>query len=146
MRHLALYILLSLTAAGCGVSREQYLAKAEEVRLLRQIRDAQAEQLQLLRAELTDLLVAIDDLEARKRLAEARITTLETDLNEAAEVRAELSELNNQLMARHREVLQLNEQLSTVWYNAALDRARRATHPDEVRLEGEAPITPVQPQ
>ncbi|MGA9522327.1 MAG: hypothetical protein WBV82_12730 [Myxococcaceae bacterium] len=146
MRRQVLFFLLSISAAGCGVSREQYLAKAEEVRVLRQIRDEQAEQLRTLRAQLTNLLVAIDDLEARKLLAEQRISLLETDLSEAADIRAELTELNNQLMARHREVLQLNEQLSTVWYNAALDRARRATLPDGRRPAGEAPVEVVQPQ
>jgi chromosome segregation ATPase len=135
MRRLALLVLLSSSAVGCGVSREQYLAKTQEVQVLRQVRDEQAEQIRMLRAELTDLLVAIDDLQARKGLAEQRIASLQSDLTEAAEARAELAELNAQLMARHREILQLNEQLSTVWYNAALDRARRATNPEETGPE-----------
>ncbi len=127
--------MLALALTGCGVAREQYLAKTREVQALRQIRDEQAEQIRLLRAEITDLLVAIDDLHARRFLAEQRVAQLQSDLTEAAEAKAELAELNAQLLARHREVLQLNEQLSTVWYNAALDRARRATLPDEVEPE-----------
>ncbi|MFP2899781.1 hypothetical protein ACLEQD_25875, partial [Corallococcus sp. 4LFB] len=58
---------------------------------------------------------------------EARLRAEEEARLEAE--RHTLEEHNAQLLARQRELAALHEELSDVWYESALERARRRTQP-----------------
>ncbi|MBX5482085.1 MAG: hypothetical protein IRZ16_09655 [Myxococcaceae bacterium] len=132
--------LLFLWMTGCGVPRAEYLAKAARVHELERERAALKEQLERLEAERLDLLVTIDELTARRELVEARAKNLEDALAAQKEQAAELAAINAALSARQQELLKLSEQISDVWFNSALERARRAAHAD-----GAEAGTPSQP-
>jgi predicted RNase H-like nuclease (RuvC/YqgF family) len=140
MRPLLLLVAVTAAASGC-VPRERYLAKSRDVEVLQKDRDAQAAEVSRMQAKLIELQAAYNELEARRNAERARIDRLEDVLIRASQARDELANVQEQLVARQKEIQRLNEQLSAVWYNSALGRAKRAADPQDEKAADQEPTS-----
>ncbi len=136
MRYLRLVTAMAWLAAGCaGVPREHLEAQALETERWRREYEAAAERTEALAARLAALESAMERLALERAEAEqARAVALEELVRTEADRHA-LEEQNAQLLALERELNELkqlkvaHEELSDVWYESALERARRRVSP-----------------
>ncbi len=119
---LAVVIVLS----GCGVSRERFDAQVIKTQRAQAQHLQERERSEALREQLLQVLRTTEVLLSERDRLQARVATLEHSLSEAEDARQELMELNVNLSGQRARLSQLTEQLSSTWYDSALDRARRA--------------------
>jgi len=125
-------LVLALISA-CGIPHDQYQAQLAANRVLAHQLELERGQRAVLEARLLELSVQRDLLDYERQ---ALAFSLEADgllLGEAEAARERLEELETLLTERQRELTRLteltrqSERASDTWYNAALERARRAT-------------------
>lgn len=132
MRYLRLVTAMAWLTAGCvGVPRERLEAQAQEAERWRRESEAQHERAEALAARLAALEAAMERLALERAEAEHSRAVLLEELVRTEADRHALEEQNAQLLALERELNELkqlkvaHEELSDVWYESALERARR---------------------
>ncbi|CAM3080522.1 hypothetical protein G4177_04865 [Corallococcus sp. ZKHCc1 1396] len=152
MRHLLVAWSMAWLGLGCAATIPLERLQAQVLETERWQRDFQAERerTEVLAAKLAALESALEEL-AQQR-AEAEQARAEAEQGRSAAVdelarleteRHALEEHNAQLLARQRELAALHEELSDVWYESALERARRRTQPPlpgETATEATRPV------
>jgi chromosome segregation ATPase len=138
MRHLLVAWSMAWLGTGCAASipPERFQAQVMEAERWQREYQAERERTEGLASKLAAVESALEELaqeraEAEQARAEAEAARA-TAVDELARLETErhaLEEHNAQLLARQRELAALHEELSDVWYESALERARRRTQP-----------------
>ncbi|NBD07640.1 MULTISPECIES: hypothetical protein [Corallococcus] len=138
MRHLLVAWSMASLGVGCAATIPPEVLQAQVLETERWQREYQAERerTESLAAKMAALESALEELaqeraeaeQARAEAEQARSTTAD-ELARLETERHALEEHNAQLLARQRELAALHEELSDVWYESALERARRRTQP-----------------
>ena len=118
--------MFALLSFGCGVPEEKYRAALEANRSLRAERAAEHERLEALQASIDELVALIDQLDAEKDRLSAQVAEAKVSEEKAEEAEKALEDVNAQLLARQRELSRMSENVSSTWYQSALERARRS--------------------
>jgi chromosome segregation ATPase len=134
---------------GCVVSRAHYDRQvaearswAETARRERARADALERQLQALSERLVDLEAARARLAAERVAVQVQVRGLREGLLLSEEKRRLLEEHVAQLAARERQLEALHSELSNVWFDAALSRARRRSQrPAPAPVQGATPVS-----
>ena len=138
MRHLLVAWSVASLGVGCAatIPPERLQAQVLETERWQREYQSERERTEALAAKLAALESALEELaqeraeaeQARAEAEQARATAAE-ELARLETERHTLEEHNAQLLARQRELAALHEELSDVWYESALERARRRTQP-----------------
>ena len=136
MRYLRLVTAVSWLGVGCaGIPPARLEAQVLETERWRRELEAERERSEALAARLASLESAMERLALERAEAEqGRVAVLEELVRTEADRHA-LEEHNAQLLSLERqlnelkELKEMHEELSEVWYESALERARRRMHP-----------------
>jgi vacuolar-type H+-ATPase subunit I/STV1 len=136
MRYLRFVTALAWLGVGCaGIPPARLEAQVLEAERWRREYEAERERTEVLAARLAALESAMERLALERAEAEqGRAVVLEELVRTEADRHA-LEEHNTQLLALERqlnelkELKEMHEELSDVWYESALERARRRMHP-----------------
>ncbi|MFP2934545.1 hypothetical protein ACLESO_57450 [Pyxidicoccus sp. 3LG] len=138
MRYLRVATAVAWLGAGCGgVSPALLEAQVLETDRWRREYEAERERAEQVASRLAQLESALERLTLERAEAEqGRVALLEELVRTEADRHA-LEEHNQQLLALERELNELkalkevHEELSDVWYESALERARRRVQPPQ---------------
>jgi chromosome segregation ATPase len=138
MRHLLVAWSVAWLGVGCAatIAPERLQAQVLETEHWQREFQAERERTEALAARMAALEAALEELaqeraeaeQARAEAEQARASVAD-ELARLETERHALEEHNAQLLARQRELAALHEELSDVWYESALERARRRTQP-----------------
>ncbi|MCY1044219.1 hypothetical protein OV208_23070 [Corallococcus sp. bb12-1] len=152
MRHLLVAWSMAWLGLGCAATIPPERLQAQVLETERWQREYQSERdrTEVLATKLAALESALEELAQERAEAEQARAEAEqgrsTAVDELARLETErhaLEEHNAQLLARQRELAALHEELSDVWYESALERARRRTQPPlpgETATEATRPV------
>jgi hypothetical protein len=138
MRYLRLVTAVALLGGGCaGIPPAQLEAQVLEAERWRREYEAERERTEVLAVRMAALESALERLALERAEAEqGRAVVLEELVRTEADRHA-LEEHNAQLLALERqlnelkELKEMHEELSDVWYESALERARRRMQPPQ---------------
>lgn len=117
--------LVSLLMSGCGVSRERYAAQVLATRRANLAADElETERRKLLKA-LAALEARLSELEDERGRLEAQVQSLEASLAESEATAQTLREITQELQGAQRQMVRLTEEISSVFYDSAIERAQR---------------------
>ena len=138
MRSLRLVTAVAWLGVGCaGIPPAQLEAQVLEAERWRREYEAERERAELLAARMAALESALERLALERAEAEQGRAVLLEELVRTEADRHALEEQNAQLLALERqlnelkELKEMHEELSDVWYESALERARRRMQPPQ---------------
>jgi hypothetical protein len=136
MRYLRLVTAVAWLGVGCaGIPPARLEAQVLETARWRQQLEVERERTEALAARLAALESALERLTLERAEAEQGRAAVVEELVRTEAERHALEEHNAQLLALERklhelkELKEMHEELSEVWYESALERARRRLHP-----------------
>ncbi|MBU8899048.1 hypothetical protein DRW03_29950 [Corallococcus sp. H22C18031201] len=141
MRYLLVATGVAWVGTGCaavGIAPERLEAQVIEADRWQRAYQQERERTEALAVRLAATEAALEEQAQERAEAEQLERALRVDELGRAEVeRHALEEHNAQLQAKQRELAAMHEELSDVWYESALERARRRTLPPLPHRQGE---------
>lgn len=126
MRYLYMAAALGLLGAGCATIPPELLqAQVRETEQWQRQYEAERERSDSLAMRLAEVEAALEAREQERADAEQALKLMREELERAHTERLVLEENNAQLRVQQRELTEMHEELSDVWFESALSRARR---------------------
>lgn len=126
MRSLYMAAALAWLGTGCaGIPPARLEAQVLETERWQRRYEEERERTEALAVRLAQAEAALETRQLERAEAEQERGLLAEELSRARSERHVLEEHNAQLRVRERELTELHEELSDVWYESAMSRARR---------------------
>ncbi|XXF79253.1 hypothetical protein P2318_05725 [Myxococcaceae bacterium GXIMD 01537] len=139
MRYLYMAAAVVCWSTGCaGIPPALLQAQEREAARWRGQYEEERERSEALAVRLAEAEAALEERAQERAEAEQERALLQDELARAEGERRALEENVAQLRVRQREMVEMHEELSDVWYESALSRARRHLPPRPASTEGEA--------